>query len=114
MITATALPGSFGARLHLGDFDLDAAAASEFRRLLAQHGLLLLRGREISVDQHARLLSYLGRIEPEADGSPMLMHVSNTRADTSARDASAERVLSRGFSERGRATARAISICAAP
>jgi len=29
------------------------------------------------------------------------------------RDASAERVLSRGSSERGRATARAISICAA-
>lgn len=39
----------------------------------------------------------------------------STRADTPARDASAERVCSRGgCSERGRATARAISICAAP
>jgi hypothetical protein len=38
----------------------------------------------------------------------------STRADTSVRDASAERVCARECSERGRATARAISICEPP
>jgi taurine dioxygenase len=72
------LDAPFGARLHLdGDAPLAPAERAELRRLFAAHGLLVVREGEISRDQQIDLLSALGRIEPDVEGAPMEMEVTN-------------------------------------
>jgi taurine dioxygenase len=74
----TPLDAPFGARLHL---ESDAPLTQEERRALRgffhDHGLLVVRGREISREQQIDLLASLGRIEPDAQGEPMEMEVTN-------------------------------------
>lgn len=78
----TPLAAPFGAQLHV---DLDAPIdGAQLRELFALHGLLLVRGQEISAAQQRALLAPLGRIEPHPDGSPMEMEVTNQHAETTA------------------------------
>lgn len=78
----TPLTASFGARLHL---ELDAPLpADAFRALFHEHELLLIRGQEISAEQQRELLACLGRIEPNPDGTPMEMEVTNQHDQTTA------------------------------
>lgn len=68
----------FGARLHLdGERPLSAAERAELRGLFARYGLLVVRDGAISRDRQLELLAALGRIEPNTDGAPLLMEVTN-------------------------------------
>jgi len=74
------LPAPFGTLL-----ELDAPGeGTDVRGLLAEHGLLVVRGREIGRDQQIELVGQLGRIEPDANGEPMMMLVTNQRDDSTA------------------------------
>ncbi len=78
----TPLAAPFGAQLHVDPglpIDGDALRA-RFR----EHGLLLLRGQEISAAQQREILGQLGRIEPNLDGGPMEMEVTNQHDQTTA------------------------------
>jgi taurine dioxygenase len=77
----------FGARLHLEtDAPLSEREREELRSLFARHGLLILRDGPISDDRHIELLSVLGRIEPDEEGRPMRMEVTNQHDQTTAPD----------------------------
>ena len=83
----TRLDAPFGAQLHLDtDAPLTKQQGEELRRLFVEHGLLLVRGREISCEQQIDLLSQLGRVEPDASGQPMKMEVTNQHAESTAPD----------------------------
>ena len=74
------LPASFGAMLRFQSCRERAEFAGKtLRGLLAEHGLLVLRDLEMSAAEQVALLGQLGRIEPDATGAPMQMHVSNRR-----------------------------------
>ena len=84
---ATPLAEPFGAQLHLdSDAPLCREEGDELRRLFAEHGLLLVRGGEVSAEQQIDLLSQLGRVEPDASGQPMKMEVTNQHDETTAPD----------------------------
>ena len=84
---ATPLDAPFGAELLLDlDGPLRDSDAEALRRLFSQHGLLVVRGREISPALQIDLLSALGRIEPDTSGAPMKMEVTNQHARSSAPD----------------------------
>lgn len=75
---AAHLDAPFGARLVLsGGGPLSRDEGAELRRLFAQHGLLVVREGEISPERQIELLAVLGRIEPDSDGRPMRMEVTN-------------------------------------
>lgn len=83
----TPFDGPFGALLHLDDDGpLGASERERLRRLFAEHGLLVVRGQEISSDRQVDLLSAIGRVEPEESGAPMLMEVTNQHDRTTAPD----------------------------
>lgn len=85
MLSYRELPdSSFGTLIELGANADPTEDSVEFRQLFARHGLVVIRGREFGPGQQAALMACLGRVEPDADGNPMQMHVSNTRPDTSA------------------------------
>lgn len=72
------LDGPFGARVQLEtDAALSIEDRAELRRLLAAHGLLVVREGEISPERQIELLEAFGRIEPDASGHPMRMEVTN-------------------------------------
>jgi len=74
------LPAPFGALLEL-DGTGDGA---ELRGLLAEYGLLVVRGREITREQQIEIVSQLGRVEPAANGEPMMMLVTNQQDGSTA------------------------------
>lgn len=77
----------FGARLHLeNDGPLDVEDAAALRAHFAEHGFLLIREGALSEARQIELLAALGRIEPDADGRPMRMEVTNQHDQTSAPD----------------------------
>ncbi|MBY0400987.1 TauD/TfdA family dioxygenase, partial [Myxococcota bacterium] len=79
------LDAPFGARIALeSDAPLDARERTELHRLFARHGLVVVRGGEISPEQQLDLLAGLGRVEPEPDGRPLLMEVTNQHARSAA------------------------------
>ena len=79
------LDSPFGAQLHPDtDKPLDPAERDELRRLYSEHGLLVVRDGEISTAQQIDLLAALGRIEPDEDGRPMRMEVTNQHDQTTA------------------------------
>jgi alpha-ketoglutarate-dependent taurine dioxygenase len=83
----TPLDAPFGVRLDLAtELPLTPEQGDEFRRQFSEHGLILLRGREISAEQQVDLLSQLGRVEPDASGHPMKMEVTNQHDQTTAPD----------------------------
>ena len=60
------LDAPFGAQIQLDvDGPLSFGEGEELRRLFAEHGLLVLRGAEISRELQIELVSRLGRIEPD-------------------------------------------------
>jgi len=72
------LAAPFGARLVLEtEAPLSTGERAELRRLLALHGLLLVRDGAIAPARQIELLSALGRIEPDPSGRPMRMEVTN-------------------------------------
>ncbi len=84
---ATKLDAPFGALLHLdSDSPLDERERDLFIRAFAKHGLLVIRDGEISDERQVDLLSSLGRIEPDDQGRPMRMEVTNQHDQTSAPD----------------------------
>jgi len=75
---AAHLDAPFGARLELsGPGPLTRDERAELRRLFALHGLLVVRDGEISPERQIELLAVLGRIEPDPEGRPMRMEVTN-------------------------------------
>ena len=77
---ARRLAAPFGAVL-----ELDAVGSGAgLGELLAEHGLLVVRGREISREQQIELVGQLGRVEPDANGEPMMMLVTNQRDASTA------------------------------
>jgi taurine dioxygenase len=80
MIATVRLPARFGVAV---DFDMrkapTPAEASELRDLMAEHGLLLFRGRQLTGEQQMRAAACFGRVSCDGSGRPMEMHVSNTR-----------------------------------
>lgn len=77
----------FGARLHLEtEAPLSESERQELRRLFARHGLLILQDGPISDARQIELLSVLGRVEPDEDGRPMRMEVTNQHDQTTAPD----------------------------
>ena len=81
------LDAPVGARLHLEtDEPLTAGERTELRDLFAHHGLLVLRDDPISDERQVELLSVLGRVEPDAEGRPMRMEVTNQHDQTTAPD----------------------------
>jgi taurine dioxygenase len=81
------LDAPFGARLHLEtDAPLTPDERADLRGFFGEHGLLLVRDGEISDSQQVDLLSALGRIEPDEQGLPMRMEVTNQHDQTSAPD----------------------------
>ena len=84
---AAPLEAPFGARLHLEtDERLRDEERDALRRLLAEHGLLVVREGEISCERQIDLLSALGRIEPDAKGAPLRMEVTNQHEASTAPD----------------------------
>jgi taurine dioxygenase len=86
----TPLDAPFGARLHL-DVDpheapLSETARRELRALFAEHELLVLKTGPLTDQAQVELLSALGRIEPDDDGAPMRMEVTNQHEFTTAPD----------------------------
>jgi taurine dioxygenase len=84
------LDAPFGAQLHL-DFDPSAHALGEsdradLRRLFAEHALLVIREGPLSDANQIDLLSALGRVEPNEDGTPMRMEVTNQHDQSTAPD----------------------------
>jgi taurine dioxygenase len=72
------LEAPFGARVHLETkAPLTDAEKIELRRLLNEHGLLVIRDGEISSARQIDMLSAIGRIEPDSTGRPMEMEVTN-------------------------------------
>lgn len=72
------LDAPFGAELRLEcDGPLGPEDRATLRRLFAAHGLLVVREGELTPARQIELLSVLGRIEPDADGRPMRMEVTN-------------------------------------
>lgn len=57
---------------------------SQLRAMLQEHGLMVIRGKAFSDDEHAGLVAAFGRVETDATGSPLLMQVTNTYEDSSA------------------------------
>ena len=81
------LEAPFGARVDLdseGPLTRDEGAA--LRRLFAEHGLLLIRDREMSPERQVDIVSQLGRVEPDAAGQPLAMEVTNQHTRSSAPD----------------------------
>jgi taurine dioxygenase len=79
------LDAAFGARVTLeGEGSLDARERGELHRLFARHGLLVLRGGDISPARQLELLDGLGRVEPDPEGAPLLMEVTNQHARSAA------------------------------
>lgn len=75
----------FGARLRLDDEKpLSDADRAELRGLVARHGLLVVRDGAISRERQLELLAALGRVEPDAAGSPLLMEVTNQHERSAA------------------------------
>jgi len=74
----SAIDAPLGARLHLEtDGPLSARERAELRALFAEHGLLVVRDGPLPPERQIDILSALGRIEPDADGRPMRMEVTN-------------------------------------
>ncbi|MCH2171726.1 TauD/TfdA family dioxygenase [Myxococcota bacterium] len=85
MMRCTPLDAPLGARIEFGTEDpLDEEQSELLRRAFGEHGLLLLRGREISRERQIELLSKLGRIEPDTNGQPMEMEVTNQHDQSTA------------------------------
>jgi len=81
----TPLDAPFGARLHLEtDAPLDEAERAALRRHFVEHGLLLVREGPLDDARQIELLSALGRLEPDAQGAPMRMEVTNQHDETTA------------------------------
>jgi len=81
----TPLDAPFGARLHLEtDAPLDAAGREAFRRAFAEHGLLVIQAGKLLDTRQVELLSTIGRVEPDEDGGPMRMEVTNQHDQTTA------------------------------
>jgi taurine dioxygenase len=80
MIATARLAASFGAAV---DLDLRQAPTpaerAELRDLMAEHGLLVFRGRMLTGEQQMRAVACFGRVSCDVSGRPMEMHVSNTR-----------------------------------
>jgi taurine dioxygenase len=81
-VKCTPLAAPFGARLHIAPGT--PVDGGELRALFREHELLLIRGQEISAAQQREILSHLGRIEPNPDGTPMEMEVTNQHDQTTA------------------------------
>lgn len=78
----TPLAAPFGAQLHLDPANpIDGQA---LRALFREHGLLVVRGQAFSAAAQRELLSHLGRIEPNPDGTPLEMEVTNQHDQTTA------------------------------
>jgi taurine dioxygenase len=77
----------FGVRVE-GDLRgaIAPADADALRGLMTRHGLLVARGKAFSPEDQAALTAVFGRLERDARGAPLLMHVSNRRPDSSAPD----------------------------
>lgn len=72
------LPASFGLEVELDlTREPTAAEAAELRRLMAEHGLLVFRGRLLDGPQQMRAIACFGRVSQDGSGKPMEMHVSN-------------------------------------
>lgn len=83
----TPLDAPFGARLHLdGAAPLRAAEQALLREALAEHGLLVVREGPLTDARQLELLAPLGRVEPDEDGRPMRMEVTNQHDRTTAPD----------------------------
>jgi alpha-ketoglutarate-dependent taurine dioxygenase len=83
----TPLDAPFGALLHLEtDAALREDGRDELRRLFTQHGLLVVREGRLPADRQIELLSALGRVEPDLQGRPMQMEVTNQHAQSTAPD----------------------------
>jgi taurine dioxygenase len=83
----TSLDAPFGARLHLEtDAPLDAAERETFRKAFAEHGLLVIREGPLDDARQIELTGLLGRLEPDEDGGPMRMEVTNQHDQTTAPD----------------------------
>jgi len=79
------LDAPFGAELVIdAGTDLRADEGEMLRALFAEHGLLVVRGREISREEQIAWVSELGRLEPDASGQPMEMQVTNQHDQSSA------------------------------
>ena len=72
----------FGARLHLDP--TKPVDVGTLRRDFQEHGLLLVRGEEIDDALQIALLAALGRVEPDPEGRPMRMEVTNEHDLTTA------------------------------
>ena len=84
-IRSRALDAPFGAELAIdAGADLRAEEGEALRALFADHGLLVVRGREISREEQIAWVSALGRLEPDASGQPMEMEVTNQHDQSTA------------------------------
>ena len=84
-IRSRALDAPFGAELAIdAGADLRAEEGAALRGLFADHGLLVVRGREISREEQIAWVSALGRLEPDASGQPMEMEVTNQHDQSTA------------------------------
>lgn len=86
----TPLDAPFGAQLHLeAGLPLSPLSTEEratLARAFAQYGLLVVREGPISDAEQIELLAALGRIEPNRDGTPLRMEVTNQHDQTTAPD----------------------------
>lgn len=81
------LDAPFGARLHLEtDAPLTPGEREALRQLFREHGLLVVRGEPISAERQIDLVAALGRVEPDAEGRPLEMEVTNQHDRSTAPD----------------------------
>ncbi len=81
----TPLDGPFGARLELeSQQPLGPEERESLRDAFAHYGLLVVRDGPLSDARQIELLATLGRIEPDEQGRPMRMEVTNQHDQTTA------------------------------
>ena len=84
-IRSRPLEAPFGAELAIeAGAELRAGEGETLRALFRAHGLLVVRGREISREEQIAWVSELGRLEPDASGGPMEMEVTNQHDQSTA------------------------------